>query len=112
FCQTKDRLVAFPRSDIRLGVSDVQGQLQMVVIHASVALFHRHLVAVRGAILVEPTGIGKVVRVDDERVSLPMADGVSIPARVRIVARKFSAIRPYVAPDAIISEELNDFAGS
>src|SRR5215467_2575282 len=96
FCQTKDLLVAFPRPDIRFGVSDVQGHLQMVVVHATVALFHRHLVAVRGAILVEPTGIAKVVRVDDECVSLPMADSVSIPARVRIVAWKFSPIRPYV----------------
>src|SRR5690242_11552250 len=83
----------------------------MAVVHAAVALFHCHLVAVRRAVWIEPTGIGKVIRVDDERVSLPMPDRVSIPARVRIVAGKFSPVHPYVAPDSITPEELNDFLG-
>ena len=46
----------------------------MVVVQAVVPLFHNHLVAVRGAMLVEPSGIIKVVRVDDKRISLPMAN--------------------------------------
>ena len=45
----------------------------MVVVQAVVALFHQHLVAVRGTILVEPSGVIKVVRVDGKRISLPMA---------------------------------------
>jgi hypothetical protein len=51
----------------------------MVVVQAVVPLFHNHLVAVRGAILVEPSGVIKVVRVDDKRISLPMANCVSVP---------------------------------
>src|SRR5215510_6149209 len=77
--QLKDLLIAFPSSDIGLGVSDVQDHLQMVVVHATVAFFHSHLVAVRGAVLVKPSSVGEVVRVDDKRVSLPVADGVSVP---------------------------------
>jgi hypothetical protein len=48
----------------------------MVVVQAVVPLFHNHLVAVRGAILVEPNGVIKVVPVDDKRISLPMANCV------------------------------------
>src|SRR5271167_465757 len=109
FHQLKDLLIAFPSPDIRLGVSDIQDHLQMVVVHAMVALFHSHLVAVRGAILVEPRSVIKVVRVDDKRVSLPMANCVSVPTWVHVVTRKFSPIRPYVAPSAAILEELNHF---
>src|ERR1700722_9274187 len=79
FDQLKDLLITFPSSNIRHGVSDIQGHLQMIVIHAMVALFHSHLVAVRGAILVEPGSVIKVVRVDDKRISLPMANCISIP---------------------------------
>src|SRR5579862_4615242 len=79
FYQLKDLLVAFPSPDIRLGVGDIQDHLQMVVVNATVTLFHSHLVAVRGAILVEPRGLIKVVRVDDKRVSLPVANCVSEP---------------------------------
>src|ERR1700689_4505636 len=77
FYQLKDLLVAFPSAGIRLGVSDIQDHLQMVVVHATIPLFHGYLVAVGGAILVEPRGLIKVVRVDDKRVSLPMANCVS-----------------------------------
>src|SRR5579863_7954418 len=79
FYQLKDLLIAFPGSDVRLGISDIQDHLQMVVIQAMVPLFHSHLVAVRGAILVEPSSVIKVVRVDDKRISLPMANCVSVP---------------------------------
>src|SRR5438093_12590242 len=79
FYQLKDLLIAFPSPDIRLGVSDIQDHLQMVVVDATVALFHSHLVAVWGAILVEPRSLIKVVRVDDKRISLPMANCVSEP---------------------------------
>ena len=37
FHQLEDLLIAFPGSDIRLGVGDIQNQLQMVVVHATVA---------------------------------------------------------------------------
>src|SRR5262244_945850 len=107
--QLKDLLIAFPSSDIGLGVSDIQGHLQMVVVHATVAFFHSHLIAVRGAVLVEPTRVSEVVRVDDKRISLPMANGVSKPTRVRVGVWKFSPIRPDVAPDAVGLEELNHF---
>ena len=77
FHQLKDLLIAFPSARIRLGVSDIQDHLQMIVVHAMVALFHSHLVAVRGAILVEPSSFIEVIRVDDKRISLPMANCVS-----------------------------------
>src|SRR6266436_4973611 len=79
FYQLKDLLIAFPSSDIRLVVSDIQDHLQMVVVHPTVALFHSHLVAVRGAILVQPRRFIKAIRVDDKRISLPMANCVSVP---------------------------------
>src|SRR5215510_6762392 len=77
--QLKDLLIAFPSSDIGLGVSDVQDHFQMVVVDATVAFFHSHLIAVRGAVLVKPSSVGEVIRVDDKRVSLPMANRVSVP---------------------------------
>src|SRR6185436_18698893 len=77
--QLKDLLIAFPGPDIGLGVGDVQGHFQMVVVHATVAFFHGHLVAMRGAVLVKPGSLIEVVRVDDKCVSLPMADCVSVP---------------------------------
>ena len=46
FYQLKDLLIAFPSSDLRLGVSDIQDHLQMVVVQAVIPLFHNHLVAV------------------------------------------------------------------
>src|SRR6516165_7504573 len=78
--QLKNFLIAFPGSDIGLGVRDVQSHLQMVVVHATIAFFHSHLIAVRGAVLVKPGMVIKVVRIDDKRISLPMADRVSVPA--------------------------------
>src|SRR5262247_1480813 len=77
--QLKDLLIAFPGPDICLGVRDIQGHLQMVVVHATVAFFHSHLVAVRGAVLVKPGSVIEAVRIDDKRISLPMADSVSVP---------------------------------
>src|ERR1044071_4378889 len=106
FHQLKNLLIALPCPDIRHGVRDIQDHLQMIMVHTTVALFHSHLVAVRGAILVEPGGVIKVVRVDDKRISLPMANCVSIPTRLRIFARKLSPIRPYIAPRAAIREKL------
>src|SRR5215471_2808762 len=77
--QLKDLLIAFPSAEIGLGVRDVQDHLQMVVVYATVAFFHSHLVAVRGAVLVKPSSVSEVVRVDDERIALPMAYCVSVP---------------------------------
>src|SRR5579864_9566476 len=74
FYQLKDFLISSPGSDTRLGVTYIQDHLQMVVVQAVVPRFHNHLVAVRGAILVEPGGVIKVVRVDDKRIALPMAN--------------------------------------
>src|SRR5262245_42399176 len=99
--QLKDFLIAFPGSDIRLGVRDVQCHLQMVVVYATVAFFHSHLIAVRGAVLVKPGSGLEAVRVDHKRVSLPMANCISVPTRVRVGARKFSPICPNVAPSAV-----------
>src|SRR5262252_2129333 len=79
FYQLENLLIAFPSPRIRLGVSDIQDHLQMVVVHAAVALFHSHLVAVRGAILVQPSSVTEVVRVDDKRISLPVANCISVP---------------------------------
>src|SRR6478672_5924645 len=110
FYQLKDLLVAFPSPDIGLGVSDIQDHLQMVVVHATVAFFHSHLVAVRGAVLVQPRRFIKAVRVDDKRISLPMANGVSVPTGVRRVSvRKLSPICPNVSPCAVVLEKLNHF---
>ena len=79
FYQLKDLLIAFPVSDIRLGVNDIQNHLQMVVVQAVVPLFQNYLVALRGAKLVELSDVIKVVRVDRKRISLPMAICVSVP---------------------------------
>src|SRR4029453_17666874 len=81
----------------------------MVVVHGEGGLFHSHLVAVRGAVLVKPGSVIEVVRVDDKRISLPTANGVSIPIGVRIGTRKFSPICPNIAPGAVALEELNHF---
>src|SRR5262245_25454519 len=108
--QLKDFLIAFPSSDIGLGVRDVQGHLQMVVVYATVAFFHSHLIAVRGAVLVKPASGLEAVRVDDKRVSLPMANCISVPTGVRrFGVWKFSPIGPNVAPGAVVLEELNHF---
>src|SRR5262245_56731547 len=109
FYQLKDLFVAFPSPDIGFGVSDIQGHLQMVVVHATVAFFHSHLVAVRGAVLVKPSSVSEVIRVDDKRISLPMANCVSVPTLVRVGVRKLSPICPNVAPGAVVLEELNHF---
>src|SRR5690242_10134167 len=109
FCQLKDLLVAFPRPDIRLRIGDIQNQLQMVVVQAAVALLDRHLVAVGGAVLVEPAGLLEVVGVYDECIALPVANRISVPARFRVLTRKFAAVRPYIAPGAVGLEELKYF---
>src|SRR5262245_10649711 len=81
----------------------------MVMVYATVAFFHSHLIAVRGAVLVKPGSGLEAVRVDHKRVSLPMANCISVPTRVRVGARKFSPICPNVAPSAVVLEELNHF---
>src|SRR5678816_320937 len=82
----------------------------MLAVHATVAFFHSHLVAVRGTVLVEPRRVDEGVRADDERIALPMANSVSIPKGVRSVGVwKFSSVRPDVAPRAVVLEELNHF---
>src|SRR5678815_2703430 len=109
FDQLKNLFVAFPGPDICHRVGDVQGHLQMVVVHAAVAFFHSHLVAVRGAVLVKPGRVIEVVRGNDKRIPLPTANGVSVPIGVRIRARKFSPIGPNIAPGAVALEKLNHF---
>src|ERR1700688_3208875 len=55
--------------------------------------------------LIEPGSVVKTGRVNDECASVPFANRVSEPSRVRILG-KFSPVRPDFAPCVIPLEEL------
>ena len=67
-------------------------------IHASITFDRAHLIAMRLALCAEPRLVVEPDCFDDQRVSVPLADGISIPCRIGIV-RKFAPVHP-------------DFAGS
>src|SRR5690348_12962446 len=89
----------------------------MIAVLPCVALLYMHLHAVRIAIHVQPTAVIYSRRFDNKGVSIPVANGISIPARVRSagladVRRKLAAIGPNLAPNGLILKKLNGFGGS
>ena len=96
----KGDLVAHPGLRVRLRISEGHDQLQGVSIHASVALLEVHLVTVRVTEMIEPGSVVITIGLNNEYVSLPPANRVSVPGRIRIL-RKCSPIRPDGAPQVM-----------
>src|SRR5436309_3191449 len=80
------------------------------MVHAPVALFEAHRVAMRITILIEPGSFIKIERVNDECVSLPLTGGVAVPPREVVqvlgIFRKYSSIRPDFAQYSMPLEKL------
>src|SRR6266403_154607 len=101
----KSYLVAHPRSGIRLWIGESHVQLQGLSIDPFVALHEVHLVAVRIAEMIDPGSVVIALGLNDECVSLPLANRVSVPTRIRIL-RKLPPIRPDGAPQIMILHVL------
>src|SRR5882762_5044679 len=101
----KGDLVAHPGCGIRLWIGESHVQLQGVRIDALVALDEVHLVAVRIAEMIDPGSVVIPIGLNDECISLPPANRVSVPTRIRIL-RKLPPIRPDGAPQIVILHVL------
>src|SRR5467141_3065636 len=114
----KGDLVAHPGRGIRLRIGESHVQLQGLSVDALVALHEVHLVAVRIAEMIDPGSVIIPIGLNDECVSLPPANRVSVPTRIRIL-RKLPPIRPDGAPQIVILHvlqhpvrSLHEFKGS
>src|SRR5882762_2488850 len=101
----KGNLVAHPRRGIRLRIGESHVQLQGLSVDALVALHEVHLVAVRIAEMIDPGSVVIAFGLNDECVSFPPANRVSVPTRIRIL-RKLPPIRPDGAPQIVILHVL------
>src|SRR5580704_8220298 len=100
FCSHESDFVAHPGFRVGLRVGESHGHFQSIGIDAAPAFLQVHLVAVRISEVVEPGSVVVTDRVDDKSVSLPFANGVSVPGWVGIL-RQRSAIGPNRAPDVM-----------
>src|SRR5260370_866267 len=98
-------LVAYPWRRIRLRIGKSHVQLQGIKVHALVALHEVHLIAVRITKMIEPGSIVITNGLNDECVSLPPANRVPVPTRIRIF-RKWPPIGPDGAPQIVILHML------
>src|SRR5467141_896953 len=101
----KGNLVAHPRRGICLRIGESHVQLQGVSIDTLVALHEAHLVAVRITEMIDPGSVVIAIGLNDECVSLPPANRVSVPTRIWLL-RKLPPIRPDGAPQIVILHVL------
>ena len=101
--------VFFPLSQgfvVRLRVVNGQHQFKAVVVDPVIAFLHAHFVAVRITEMIEPGFLIEPDGVYDECVSVPLADGVSVPIRIGIF-RKCPPVRPDRSAYRMILKELH-----
>src|SRR4029077_11568169 len=110
FCSYESDFVAHPRFRVGLRIRESHGHFQSVGIDAAPAFLQAHLVAMRISEVVEPGSVIVTDRVGDEGVSLPFANGVSVPGWVGIF-RQRSAIGPNRAPDVMVLHMLQNSVG-
>src|SRR5690242_10325177 len=79
------------------------------MIHAPVTLLDAHLIAMDGAIRINPATVIVTGRFNHEGVSVPMRSRVAVPARFGLGARKLPAVGPQIAPNVVSLEELHEF---
>src|SRR5712671_3455061 len=101
----KGNLVADPGRGIGFWIGESHVQFQGVSVHALVAFHEVHLVAVRITEMIDPGSVVIAFGLNDECVSLPPANRVSVPTRIRIL-RKLPPIRPDGAPQIMILHVL------
>ena len=99
----------FPRRRVYLGVCDRNLDLQQSVVHTLVVFRQLHFIAMGIAslafewilsplVLFNPRSIVIAVRLDNECVSVPSADGISVKSRDRRIRRQFAPVGPDIAP--------------
>jgi hypothetical protein len=71
---------SFPYSGVRTWIINRHLIFQGVVIHASQAFDEMQPIGMRQRIAIHPGALIKTDRIDDERVSLPMANGMPVIA--------------------------------
>src|SRR5581483_791547 len=83
-----------PRLRVRFRILEREIDLQVPVGRPAEPLGELRLAAVRAAVHVEPAVVravlraAQVVRLDDERVALPVADRIAVPPRLRLALRR------------------------
>src|SRR5215475_1564007 len=73
-----------PRSRQNTGILNCNFDLHVPEIRTAVTLDNVQLVCMRMPVAVQPYIVDKVDAIDHQRVSLPMADRVAIPQRIRL----------------------------
>jgi hypothetical protein len=66
-----------PGPRVRFGVVDDDLKIRMAEVAAAEALAHMQCIAVGVASGVEPGSVVETCRIDDERIAIPMPDGIS-----------------------------------
>src|SRR2546427_3018158 len=108
-------LRGYPWLRVSLGIDDGEFGLQRPVVQALIAFHDLHLVAVRpasvGIALGKPGPFVITVRLNNESITLPMADVPSHPVRLRRLLRKFPSVRPDRSPGMVYFENLKHSVG-
>src|SRR3954471_9217072 len=88
----------------------------MAVCGPADAMRELRALAVRAAVHVQPAvaravfGAAQVVRLDDERVAFPVADGVALPPRLRFTLRRELSAVEIDVPQAVVGFPLDEQA--
>src|SRR5678815_5642605 len=73
------------------------------------ALLNTHLVAVDGAVGIDPASLVVSGGFDNEGVALPMGSRIAVPTRLCVRSRQLAPVCPEVAPHAVSFEEHHEF---
>src|SRR5436309_11532429 len=108
-------LRGYPWLRVSLGIDDGEFGLQRAVVYALIAFDDLHLVAMRpasvGIACGKPGPFVITVRLDNESITLPMADVPSHPVRLRRILGKFPPVRPACSPGMVQVENLKHSVG-
>src|SRR6266542_4546486 len=106
--------VSFDHPGFRIGVwiLDDDCNFEVTYIHAVHAFSDVELLRMRMAGGVEPRLVVEAHRVDDQRISLPMADRVSHPIRIRIRGMAAPIQKDLTMAGSVVLEEHDEEGGS
>src|ERR1700730_4957829 len=98
-----------PRLRVGPGVLDGSVDCHRVMVYATHALDNVEIFAVRMAVVIEPSFIVESDRINDEGISLPLANRIT-PPRGRQILGMLTAVREYFPYEVIILKQHDHLA--
>src|SRR5262245_37339155 len=109
--QLNDAWLCVPSLRVGLRIINRQVELDRCVIDPTVTLDCAHLIAMRLALRSKPGLFIKADCFDNERISVPFTDRISVPSRIRIV-RELTSVYPDFADRVLTFEKHQNPSGN